>query len=145
MRQKSTGVYDYLQSSGILLTGTGEDIELAKKQYWHQKRREYKRNRYRKQKSFAIFLTNSEIQLIKKVSKNECDVTNFIKQAAMSAVNNKTANDRKFIGQIRKCLQLHYFSIQSICEERALDKEGRRQVLNMIASLEEQLLSLIQY
>jgi phosphoribosyl-ATP pyrophosphohydrolase len=144
-RKSNSGLYSFLESKGVLTEGTKEDIEEAKKQYWLKVHREYKRKRYKEQKSYTVFFTNEEVKkILPKIDKDNGSVTNYIKQTALATINIKSVNDKKIIGKIHEALTLYYFTLKAICENNLIAEKIRNTILLEVDELEKNVMNLLK-
>ena len=141
--KKQNRVYEFLQASGILEIGTAEEIQLVKKQYWAQVRKQYKQNRRHQQKSYTVFFTAEELKLIRPKANQFRNVTNYIKQAALSQAKGKCTIDKKTVGEIRQALALHYGSIQQLQEDNILPNRLAEEVLEEITVIEKMIFQFL--
>ncbi len=137
--KKSKKLYDYLESTGVLVNGTVEDILRAKKQYWISVRKEWQYQKRKECKSYTVFFTHPEHKAITYALKGpRRSVTAFIKQSALQIVRNSPGVDKMTIGQVREAFFEAYNSIEAIGEEEPTE------VLKQFINLEQKVLSLLQ-
>jgi predicted DNA-binding ArsR family transcriptional regulator len=83
--KQNTGVKAYLDSIGILQNGTQEDISKAKKEYWKQYDKLYKRKKRKQKREFLISLNSKELALVVEAAKEKgMRVTEFMREAALA-------------------------------------------------------------
>lgn len=135
MKRKS-GLYDYLEQTGVLTNGTPERIANAKQTYWKAVRKAWRKKQREECKSYTIFLTPSEqTKLNKAVSTHNISATKFIKQAAMSKAMNTTGVDARTMGQIRQL----FFVAYNRCKDEASEN-----ILTDMIKLETSVLQLLK-
>lgn len=137
--KKNSGVYAFLDASGLLENGTGKDIEQAKKQYWKEYRKKYNRIKRKENTSIQILFSFKEEKLIKqKAEKYHTSPTNYIKQSALA--NNKNIFDQVVVGEIRELLILHHNALRTLAGENKLLQSISDQLLNQASLLEKRVL-----
>jgi hypothetical protein len=133
--KRNSGIYSFLDNSSLLENGSSEAIEQAKRKYWRDFRREYKKARRHEYKSFEIPFTPKELNIIiKEAERNHTSPTNYIKQSALG--NKKKIVDPVTIGEIRELLILHHNSLKTLTEENQLHELTADQVLNQVTLIE---------
>lgn len=143
--KKGSGIYAYLEATGILQTGDAVAIELAKKEYWTQVRKGYKRAKRLQCKSYTIFLTDTELKIVGPAAKmQQYSITGFIKEAALSYSNGRGITNKKNIGALREAAMLHYNTIEILHEEKQLPQRIASILLQEIITIETGILKLLQ-
>ncbi len=143
--KKTCGVYEYLDSIGVLETGSGTDIEQAKKQYWNIIRREWKRQKRKECKSYTLLFTPSELKPILIRAKSATGgVTSYIKQAAIAYTTNTVVIDKLTIGTIRQAIVLHYTSVQQLEMERLVPNKATQKMKDEIQIIEALIFDFIK-
>jgi uncharacterized protein (DUF1778 family) len=136
--KRNSGMYSFLENSGLLENGTGEAIEQARKQYWRDFRREYKKARRHEYKSFEIPFSLKEREVIKMGAKrNHTSPTNYIKQSALA--NQHSIVNRTAIGEIRESVISHHNTLLGLKDENQLPESLTNQLLNQAAELEKRI------
>lgn len=144
-RKTACGVYEYLQSLGLLENGTAETIATAKKKYWATVRNEWKRQRRKQNKCYTIFCTPKEIKMLQgKAKHTKGGVTGFIKHAALLYSTYTAIIDQEKLGKIREALSLHYTSLQEYAEEHQVPDQERTIWLQEIEHIEQEMLQYLQ-
>ena len=143
--KRGSGIYNFLESSGLLVHGTGVEIEQAKKLYWESKRKEAKKQKRQVYKSYAVFLDPKEQQMIRnKARKQQTSITGFIKMAAIAHCNNQMVTDKIAFGEIRELFALHFNTIQLLQEEQQVPEEIGEKLLQQLEQLETTTLTFLQ-
>ncbi len=143
--KKTSGIYEFLDASGLLSQGSNEEIEKAKKKYWEMVRKGYKRNRRKECKSYTIFLTADELKVISpRTKKITGGMTNYIKQTVLAQAKNKVAVDKKDIGEIREALVLHYGTLERMSKDYAVPQQVAIEILQQAMAIETKLLDFLQ-
>ena len=139
--KKSCGVYAYLDASGVLENGTGEDIEQAKDQYWKQYRKQWKKGKKLESKAIKVVFNFQEYRTIKRqAEKYKTNPTCYIKQSALN--NNRGFISPSSIGELRELIILHHNSLQNLSEESIIPARFSSQLLEHMAGIEEKSLKL---
>ena len=145
MRRKSKnniGVYSFIDASGLLENGTGEAIELAKKQYWKDYRKKWNKEKRKSSKSFQIVFDLLELRIItREAEKNHIDPTTYIKQSALA--NKQSFVSQAAVGEIRELVVLHHNTILTLIEENELSEPIGNVLLNQASHIERELLDFI--
>lgn len=143
--KKGSGVYAYLEATGILQTGDAAAIEQAKKEYWTQIRKGYKRAKRQQCNSYTIFLTDTQLKVVAPIAKRQrYSITCFIKEAALSYCTGQTITNKKNIGVLREATMLHYNTIEALHEEKQLPLRITTILLQETITIEMGILKLLQ-
>lgn len=135
-------IYKYLDAIGVLETGTEEDIEVARKKYWTEYKRQWKKEMKKSRKSFEIFLTLKEANIItQEAKKNHTSTTNYIKQSALT--NRGGIVDHVVIGEFRELLFLHHSALETLIENNMNAPEIDFTTFEEILNMEEQILEFL--
>ncbi len=135
-------LYAFLDSQGVLETGTNKDIKNAKEQYWRDYRNQCKKIKRQENKSFEIFFNIKEAGIIKReAEKNNTSVTDYIKQSALT--NNKGVVDRVQIGKLRQVLFSNYNAISNLYEQNKIPEQLGNQLLEQMLKMEKEVLAFI--
>jgi hypothetical protein len=142
-KQNTSGVWKFLEMSGVLDAGSNEDIANKRKEYWNLRKRMSKQEKRRKETEFKIYLNDDELQVLSKAAKKlSLSRTRYIKQAAMAYTNKEYLTlDQAAINHIRQLLSLNYFSLQELSENASSDVANV--ILQRMADLEEQILTAL--
>lgn len=142
--KKGSGVLDYLETSGILEWGSYEDIEHAKKMYWTNVRKDYKKQKRKECKSITIFLSPEELHTITKAMHKGCKLTAWVKDSVIAFSTKEQCVDKIAVGEIRQAFMMHYLAIQAFEETNSLPEKIAETLLHQIARLEEKTLQLLK-
>jgi hypothetical protein len=141
MRRRSknnTGLYAFLDASGVLEHGTAEAIEQAKKQYWREYKRKWKKERKKTMKTFEIDFDLHDLKTIIQASKKQhVSPTRYIKKSALA--NQRIVNPVS-IGIIRELVIVHHNTILELIEEQKLSKPISSELLTQASRLEDAIL-----
>lgn len=135
-------LYEYLDTTGVLSTGTSEDIETAKKKYWAQYRKVWKKQKRKEQKSFEVFFSMKETKLLAGYAIHErLSITGYIKKAALES-NSKSVSP-VIAGEIRQSLMQLYYAIVSMNESDADYPMESGTLLTRVEDLKANVMKLI--
>jgi hypothetical protein len=142
--KKQSKIYEYLESTGLLSNGSDKEISLAKAKYWESVRREYKKNRYKEQKSYTVFFTKQELNLIvPKSTKNSGGIVGYIKHSTISNATGKLKTDKHILGQIRESIFKQYFIINTMVENNKQLKEKKEELFAELKNIENIIYQLL--
>lgn len=131
-------LYDYLEATGVLATGTKEDILKAKKQYWISVRKEWQKQKRKECKSYTVFFTPTEYKAVLKALKDtKRSVTTFIKQSALQIAKSSSGVDKITVGKVREV----FFEAYDLIE--AMDIRTKEEQLEQFVLLEQKILNLL--
>lgn len=139
----ASGVYQYLELSGVLDTGSSEDIAEKRKEYWRERKRIWKQEKRKKETEFKIYLTDAELQVIAKGAKqSNISRTNYIKRAAIAYANKQyLVPDQVAVNQISQLLSLNYSFLQELAE--SIPAHIADTLLKQITRLEQKVLTAL--
>jgi hypothetical protein len=89
-KKNNTGMWEYLESLGILERGTEEEINVAKKNYRKKYLLEFKQKQRLKKPEFNVNFSkeNGEFnKVVKEAEKHHCTITLFIHDATLAYIN----------------------------------------------------------
>lgn len=119
--RQNTGIWKYLEECGVLVNGTEEQINEARRAYKKKYILAYKRKQRAETKEFTILLNKDERKKISEAAKNhQMTVVRFLKSAAIAYMN-KTylVPDREAVARIESTL------IQILNEIQAIGKRNK--------------------
>ena len=139
--KNKSGIYEYLETCGVLNMGTDKEIEEARKEYWKKYRAMYQRQKRKEQNAFTVSFTKKEMRLLKPVvQKHHSNYTRFIKQATLAYIQQKfVVIDPASVNQIRELLTKDYTTLQNI-EERFPVDHSRVSLTKQFEVLEHEIL-----
>jgi hypothetical protein len=139
--KKSSGVYTYLDASGLLENGSGEAIEQAKKQYWNNYKKRWKKEKQKTTKMVEVVFSMSEFRIItREAERHHTNPTSYIKRSALA--NSRVIADPAFIGEFREQLIMHHNSLQALAENNIMPLQVSCRLLEQMAGIEEKALKL---
>lgn len=117
----------------------------ARKLYWNNYKAQWRKNRRRKLKEFAISYTQKELQNITNAAKgHKRSTTSFIKEASLAYCTQQfLVPDPQTINQIKELLSLTYTRIQHLTEDEKLSTDIGDKLLDLITQLEVTVLDLL--
>lgn len=135
----NTGLFQYLESLGILETGTEEEIAEAKKAYRKNYLLDYKRKQRARQPEFNVHFSNEngDFYKVKKgAEKHHCTITTFIHDATLFYIEQKfIVPDKLQVLQIEQMIADCLNEIQTITKYRERYHYERDQKLESIEKL----------
>jgi ACT domain-containing protein len=140
---KQNSLYTYLETTGVLTHGDDEAILQARKKYWKEYKREWRKNKRKQEKEITTSWKKDELKdLIHAVKLHNTSRSAFIKAATIAYVN-KTyiVRDRMEVQRIAQLLALNYNCILEMTEEHTLTQKDIKPLLEKINSLEHTILS----
>lgn len=140
--KNGSAIYSYLDSQGVLEAGNNAQIQEAKKKYWADYRRKYKKIKRKESKSFEIFFSFKEMKIIKRETKrHRISSTNYIRQSALKV--GKSIIDPVAVGKIRKVLFMNYNVLLEISKQNKVTQELGNQLLEQMLDLEKKVLAFL--
>lgn len=141
-----SSIYSFLKSSGVLESGTPEEIRNVRNTYWREYKRNWRKQKRRAEKEITLCLTIDELQEITKEAKrHKLSRTRFIKQSCLAYI------DKSFIvpeiSEVRKISQLLsmvHNSIQESLESDRIEFKIGKEILYKIYGLEREILPKLQ-
>lgn len=117
----NSGMWKYLDESGVLDNGTEEEIEKARKTYKKKYILEYKRKQRGEQKEFTVLLKKEEYRKVGKEAKDHSmTVARFLKTATLAYIGKiYIVPDREQVARMEQAL------LQILNEIQALAKRNR--------------------
>lgn len=120
--RQNTGIYKYLEETGVLERGIEEEIQQARKNYKKKYILSYKRKQRSEQKEFTVLLNMTEYKNMSVQAKDQhMTVVRFLKLAAI-AYTNKTylVPDRESVARIEQTLIQILNEIQVIAKRNKI-------------------------
>jgi len=145
MRKSKSQIYDYLNSAGVLESGSHEDIQYARKEYWREYKRKWRQEKRKKEKEITLSFSKEEISLLSKAAKkHKLTTTAYVKQATLAYTNRSfLVPDVETVKRIAQLLAMHYNQIQDAVDEGILQRITGSEVLEKIYDLERCILPLL--
>jgi hypothetical protein len=135
-------VYEYLDSTKILESGTGEDIAKARKEYWRKYKSEWRKRQNQKTRQVTVMLTPSEAKLIEDAAKKyKRSKPALIKAMCLAHMQKRyVVPDILAVNSIRELLAMNYSALKSLLDENCITYQAGITVMNQIAELEQRIL-----
>ncbi|MBL7821296.1 MAG: hypothetical protein JNL65_11835 [Saprospiraceae bacterium] len=145
MLNSKSSIYSFLKSSGVLESGTPEEIKNARHQYWKQYKRKWRIQKRKSNSEFTIYFNEEELEEISMEAKrHKLSRTKFIKQTCFAYLN-KTfiVPDSKEVKIIAQQLSMTYNSIQELIEDNAIEFKSGKSILEAIYKMEREILPVL--
>lgn len=138
---KSTNIYQYLESTGVLDTGSADDIERQRLLYWKKYKREWRQQQRRKLKSFTVYFDENMTAIIKRASvKQKMSCTKYIQQSALLHAQGKTITvNPNIFNYIREALMLNYHAIKDLEDGQYISPKTEREFISTLAVIEKKI------
>jgi uncharacterized protein (DUF1778 family) len=140
MKNKSNhrNLYTFLEESGVLETGSDEDIELARKKYWREYKRKWARDKRKSKKQVTISLNAQEYKLILQSAKTYGrNTAQYVKDAVLAYGKKQyLIPDPMILNYIREAFTLNYNAIAQLEQEQTLSFETEHILISKLDSLE---------
>jgi hypothetical protein len=137
------GMWDYLESSGVLEKGTNEEIKIAKKAYRKEYYLKYKRSQRLQKPEFTVNFSNDkgEYSIIQNAAKrHKMTVTAFIQASSLAYLNRRyLVPNQDQIASLEQILSQCLNEIQSIVQVREKYHWEREQKFEAIEKRIEKL------
>jgi uncharacterized protein (DUF1778 family) len=141
----SSGLYSYLHASGVLNTGNENAIALARKEYWRNYKKVWRKEKRKKEKEITISLNTEELKVITQSAKiHQRNVTAFIKESAFAYINKRyIVPSQETVHSIRQLLAMLYNQIEQLLDENKLQSELGNELKQKITELERFILPVL--
>lgn len=141
LKKRST-LYTYLESTKILETGTEEQINLAKKAYWKEYKRVWRKHKRRAEKELTLSFNRPEMKIVTdEARKHKMSRTGYIKRATLAYIDKiYLVTDLEQVRRITQLLAMNYNIIQRMVEDGQLTSTLGNTVLAKVSDLEKQVL-----
>jgi len=140
-KNKHNKLIKYLSDTGILETGTKDEINQAKKVYWSKYKKDWNKRKRGECKSFEILLNPAESNRIKKKAKeHHTSPTNYIKICALAKEH---VVDPVTMGEIRELLVLYGSKLEDLVNEQLLPAQVGDELGTEFLLIEKRVLEFI--
>ncbi|MDW3651017.1 MAG: hypothetical protein R8P61_28330 [Bacteroidia bacterium] len=114
--RRNTGMWEYLEQSGVLESGNEEAIEAVKKEYKRQYQRKYRKQKRKERPEVTITLAKPDwLKLTHAAQQHHYSLPSFIKHAALSYLNQTyLVPDREPVSRLEQRLRLCQTDIRMI-------------------------------
>ena len=141
-KKHTSGVWQFLELSGVLTTGSSEDIAQKRKEYWSGRKRLWKQERRKKETEFKICFTDTELKgIAKAASLHKMSRSRFIKQTALAFVSSGYVMPNiEELHKITTLLSLNYSALQELFETDAVPNLLGLELMQRMENLEQAVL-----
>lgn len=148
MKKKNNhrNLYKFLEESGLLETGSDEEIAEARKKYWREYKKLYARDKRKSKKQVTISLNPQEYKLISLSAKvYGRNMARYVKDAVLAYSNKQyLIPDPMLLNYIREALTLNYNAIAQLEEEQTLSFETEKILITKLDSLERIITEILK-
>jgi hypothetical protein len=140
----SANLYAFLESKGVLATGDDREIEAAKRLYWANYKREWKKEKRKQNRAFTIYFDPKDAASIRKASTiQRMSMTKFIAWAALSAAGKGSSCNPAMAGQVRQAIVLCCVYIEGVLAGDIRVANKPTAIIARLEQLENEVLALI--
>jgi hypothetical protein len=144
--KKGSGIYAYLEASGILATGTDAEIAAMRKQYYKEYKKNWRKEKRSREREFTVAYDETELKIIgEAASKVHKTCARFIHEAALAYCTKHYLLDTVVLNDIRETLTRTCSTLESIAENSNMQDRVTNLLLQKIDALETAILSHLQY
>jgi len=135
--KKPSSLHTFLEP--YLAQGSEDAIAQARKAYWKAYRAQWRKNKRKAEKVFAVSLTKAEQHLINNAARtHKRSRTRFLKEAAMAYINQRyLVPDIVAVNEIKELLAIAYTNLTRLSEERLVPEVLGKYLLVKILELEK--------
>jgi hypothetical protein len=139
--KQGTGLYAYLSSTGVLEQGTEAQIKQAKKKYWTQYRKAWKKNKRQQSKVCILLFSFREArEIAKKADARHITANSYIKQVALTGAE---VIGPVLKGKIREQLIRYTSQLETKAEKYGISEAIINVLIEEAVQIEEDILSLL--
>lgn len=139
--KKTSALYEYLETTGVLQTGSSSDIKHAKNKYWSLVRKEWRKQQRKECRSFTVFFKPKEYSKLKNEAANRSvSATRLIKEATLGSLEGSSGINKETLGQIR---QTFFESYNHIDKEVPVKNGDTKNILRNLLLLEKKVFDLL--
>lgn len=137
-RNTDESVYKYLETTGVLTTGSSEDIVNAKKAYWKSYKAKWRKQKRIQEKEFTTSWNFDEAaELTTEAQKHHLSRVAFIKKAVFAYLHNSyIVPDVQRVRNISQALNMQHNLILEMIEEETIPFERGNQIAEKLLELE---------
>jgi len=146
MKEKNrygSGLYAYLEASGVL-NGSTEAITSARKTYLNECKRRSIQSKRKREHNFSVWFTDAELKVVTEMA-SLCNLskTRFIKQAALAQAQRKPISfSCESANEVKVALFLQYTIIQELFDRGQIPYEIGIVLLQNVESIERKCIPL---
>lgn len=140
-RKHKNSLYEYLDASGVLDTGSDEAIAEARKEYWKKYKATWRKQKRQTEKELTTSWNPDEIKELSKVARqHNMSRVAFIKSATIAYSNKAFIMPEKIgVQRIVQLLAMNYNLIQELIEERTFPLFSGKSILEKLNTLEKEI------
>ena len=144
--QNESGIYKYLKASGVL-GQSSEAIEAARRVYWNQYKRKWKKAKFKQEKAFTVSFNPIELKEISDAAAlHSLSRSRFIKLAALAYVHKKyLVPNIEAIYQVKTLLSLNYSALQELFDENIVPYSVGIELMSRMEQMEHEILKQLMH
>jgi hypothetical protein len=117
--KRNSGIYAYLEASGVLETGTIEDIAAMRKQYYREYKKNWRKEKRIREREFTVSYSDTELKVVEAAATGKHKtVPRFIKEAALAYCRKHWLIDATTLFEIRELLLKTYTAIDALTDAK---------------------------
>lgn len=141
---KQSGLYQYLEASGVLAHGSPADIEQARRTYWKHYKAQWRKRKRSETKSITVSFSKQEYAAIAR-NAQKITPTAFVHTAAVTFGKQHTmAVNEETIGYIQAVLLQNYHHIRDLGDEKNISHVTEQQLLNTLSAIEKMIMERLR-
>lgn len=144
---KQSRLYHYLEASGVLDTGSPEDITRARLQYRNQQKAQWRRNKRALSKSITVYFSLKEYATIQRIAQRfNRTPTNFVSHCAFTTARNEPVtlhNETTLL--IHEALMLTYHRICDIAESQHIPEATQTVLVSILQEVQATITAYLQH
>jgi hypothetical protein len=147
VRTIESNIYSFLDSKGVLESGSENDIARAKREYWRIYKAKWRREKRKTAKEFTTSWEKDELQRLRDTAKrHKRSPTKFIKQATVAYMDKVyIVPDEHTVRLIAQLLGMTYNSVQEMIAEQSVGFEAGKLLCEKIFELEREVRPLLHH
>ncbi|MEA3427305.1 MAG: hypothetical protein U9R46_13760 [Bacteroidota bacterium] len=137
-----SNLYEYLDTSGVLDTGSDEAIEKARKEYWKKYKAHWRKQKRQTEKELTTSWTVDELKDLTKAARHHnMSRVAFIKSATIAYTHKAfIVPDKTGVQRIAQLLAMNYNLLQEMIDQRTFPLLSGKPILDRIEELEKAVL-----
>ena len=139
-----SGVYNYLQSSGVLDTGDAAEIANKRKEYWRDVKKKWKQQKKQTSAEFVLYFNDAELLEISKAAQaHGISKTRYCRNAVLAYTHTRyLVPSAAAINHLVQLLSLNYAALQDIAKDQ-FQTSSSTVLLEKMSQLELQVRSAL--
>lgn len=140
--KKKSSLYSFLDESGLLEKGTEDEIKAARKKYWNEFKRTWRKEKRIREKEFTVSFTKDELKLITNEAKrHRKSIPRYLKSTTLNYIAQRyLVPDEMEVKRISQLLAMNYNVLLQIVEEEKVRTQLGDILLGKISELEKRVL-----